>query len=69
MNTISKLIVVLAACLVSACTTPPKEHTAPCKRPANALSYAQDPRTDCGSMQAVNNAEQAMAEILTTGTE
>jgi starvation-inducible outer membrane lipoprotein len=55
----------IVAILLSGCATAPKEHTAPCKRPANALGYAdEDPRQDCGPMHAVNNADAAMATIL-----
>jgi len=31
-----------------------KEKTAPCKRPANLTSFAEDPRRDCGPMALVN---------------
>eukprot|EP01036_Dinobryon_divergens_P050983 gene50983-68245_t len=54
----------MSSVLLNGCTTPPKEHTAPCKRPANALSFADDPRLDCGTTRTINNADQAMAAIL-----
>lgn len=44
------------AAAISGCGTP-KEKTAPCKRPANLLSYASDVPTaasGCGPMRPVN---------------
>ncbi|MCP2138669.1 hypothetical protein J2S28_005793 [Rhizobium sp. SLBN-94] len=40
-----------------------KEKTAPCKRPANLTSYAEDPRHDCGPMRTVNDPASAFAAI------
>jgi uncharacterized protein YceK len=40
-----------------------KEKTAPCKRPANLSSYADDPRMDCGPMHAVNDPSAAFAAV------
>lgn len=40
-----------------------KEKTAPCKRPANLTSFAEDPRKDCGPMRPVNDPAAAFAEI------
>ncbi len=65
MRTISYLALTITLGVLSACATPPKEHTAPCKRPANALGYIDDPRSDCGPMHSVNDPERAMATILT----
>ncbi|MCB4920705.1 hypothetical protein LAV78_19460 [Brucella intermedia] len=46
-----------------------KEKTAPCKRPANLTSFAEDPRTDCGPMALVNSdgatAQAAINAIAT----
>ena len=42
----------LAASLAG-CGTP-MEKTAPCKRPVNMMSYADNVRSDCGPMTAVN---------------
>ena len=71
MNIRQTVIVVsaMSSVLLTGCTTPPKEHTAPCKRPANALGFADDPRLDCGSMRSINNADQAMAAILVLGKQ
>ena len=40
-----------------------KEKTAPCKRPANLTSYAEDPRHDCGPMRGINDPASAFAAI------
>lgn len=63
------VIPVIATLFLSGCTTPPKEHTAPCKRTANALGYVDDMRMDCGSMRPINNVDQAMAAILVLGKQ
>lgn len=64
MNIIQYAAIAAALSALAGCATPPKEHTAPCKRPANALGFADDPRTDCGPMHAVNDADRAMTAIL-----
>jgi hypothetical protein len=46
------------ALLAGGCGTP-REKTAPCKRPANLVSYA-DPGSDCGPMTELN-ADRASA--------
>ncbi|MDT6942452.1 hypothetical protein RI570_20575 [Brucella pseudogrignonensis] len=48
----------ITAC-VAGCGTV-KEKTAPCKRPANLTSFAEDIRQDCGPMAFVNG-DQATA--------
>ncbi|NLS07111.1 hypothetical protein HGP14_27820 [Rhizobium sp. P32RR-XVIII] len=48
--------------LLSGCGTA-KEKTAPCKRPANLMSFAPDPREDCGAMYRVNNPAAAFAAL------
>jgi uncharacterized protein YceK len=40
-----------------------KEKSAPCKRPANLTSFAQDPRRECPVMHAVNNPAAAFAAL------
>jgi hypothetical protein len=55
---------------ISGCAGVPKEKTAPCKRPANAMAYAADPRTDCGPMHAVNgNPVAAFKAIEAIGND
>ncbi|MGV1760537.1 hypothetical protein ACQZ6F_27385 [Rhizobium sp. A22-96] len=39
------------------------EKTAPCKRPANLTSFAEDVRSQCGPAQPVNDPIQAFAAI------
>lgn len=46
--------VLLVSVALAGCATPPKERTAPCKRPANAMAYGPDIRVDCGPASAVN---------------
>jgi len=63
------LMLVLAA-LVSGCGTP-REKTAPCKRPANLMSYAGT-GDECGPMQSINPdkaAALAAIQALATGDE
>ncbi|RWI54702.1 MAG: hypothetical protein EOR16_23180 [Mesorhizobium sp.] len=49
-----KLIAICGVVVLAGCGTP-KEKSAPCKRPANLMSYAAtDVRLSCGPMQAVN---------------
>lgn len=57
--------VLILASILSGCGTV-KEKTAPCKRPANLTSFAQDPRRDCPTMRAVNHPTAAFAAIGTT---
>ena len=58
------LISVLVAAAMTGCAGAPKEKTAPCKRPANLTSYAEDPRQECGPMTSVNgNSSEALAAI------
>jgi len=45
---------IIASVLLAGCGTV-KEKTAPCKRPANLTSFAEDPRRDCGPMALVNS--------------
>lgn len=40
-----------------------KEKTAPCKRPAELSSFAEDPRQSCGPMHAVNDPAAAFTAI------
>ncbi|WP_226951473.1 hypothetical protein [Rhizobium terrae] len=40
-----------------------QEKTAPCKRPANLTSFAEDPRRECPGMRAVNDPTVAFAAI------
>ncbi|UCI22861.1 hypothetical protein FJ970_31265 (plasmid) [Mesorhizobium sp. B2-1-8] len=47
-------MIVLAITVVSGGCGTPKEKSAPCKRPANLTGYAEDTRTECGSMRLVN---------------
>jgi uncharacterized protein (DUF1499 family) len=46
-----------------------KEKTAPCKRPANLTSLAEDIRQDCGPMAFVNDPATAIAAINSIATE
>lgn len=47
-----------------------KEKTAPCKRPANLTSFAEDIRQDCGPMAFVNgDPATAIAAINSIATE
>jgi uncharacterized protein YceK len=62
MSAFCSLSFLLAAVLLSGCGTV-KEKTAPCKRPAELTSYAQDPRHECGPMRGVNNPVAAFAAI------
>lgn len=58
------LLSLLVAAGVTGCAGAPKEKTAPCKRPANLTSYAEDPRQECGPMTSVNgNPSEALAAI------
>ncbi|MBY3101279.1 hypothetical protein HFO69_26820 [Rhizobium laguerreae] len=54
-------IIVVSASLGGCGTV--KEKTAPCKRPADLSSYANDPRRDCGPMRAVNGPAAAFAVL------
>jgi hypothetical protein len=40
-----------------------KEKTAPCRRPAELTSYAQDPRQSCGPMRSINDGVFVFAAI------
>jgi len=40
-----------------------KEKTAPCKRPVELSSFAEDPRHSCGPMHAVNDPAAAFTAI------
>jgi uncharacterized protein YceK len=40
-----------------------KEKTAPCKRPAELSSFAENPRQSCGPMHSVNGPAAAFAAI------
>ncbi|WP_189523829.1 MULTISPECIES: hypothetical protein [unclassified Mesorhizobium] len=52
------MTIVAIILLTTGCGTP-KEKTAPCKRPANVTSYAEDPRVKCGPMRLVNPDRRA----------
>lgn len=52
----------LATLLLTGCGTV-KEKTAPCKRPAELTSYADDRRQSCGPMRSVNDPAAAFAAI------
>jgi len=54
--------VVFAVVSLSACGTA-KEKTAPCKRPAELSSFAEDPRHACAAMRRVNDPTAAFAVI------
>jgi hypothetical protein len=63
-------ITLILAILASGCGTP-REKTAPCKRPANLMSYA-GAGDGCGPMKSIN-ADRAAAlaaiQTLSTGNE
>lgn len=63
-------ITLVLAVLASGCGTP-REKTAPCKRPANLMSYA-GAGDDCGPLKSIN-ADRAAAlaaiQALSTGNE
>lgn len=54
--------------ILTACGTV-KEKTAPCKRPADLTSFAEDPRKDCGPMRPVNDPAAAFAAIGVAGQQ
>lgn len=54
----------IAVFSIGGCAGVPKEKTAPCKRPANAMAYAEDPRMDCGAMRSVNGNSVAAFEAI-----
>ncbi|WEZ85968.1 hypothetical protein P6U16_23705 (plasmid) [Rhizobium sp. 32-5/1] len=54
--------VLFATVLLTSCGTV-KEKTAPCKRPAELRSFAEDRRQDCGPMRSVNDPAAAFAAI------
>ncbi|MEZ5784609.1 MAG: hypothetical protein R3D70_24175 [Rhizobiaceae bacterium] len=55
-------ITLILAVLASGCGTP-REKTAPCKRPANLMSYA-GAEDDCGPMESINaDSAAALAAI------
>jgi hypothetical protein len=54
--------VVFAVVSLPACGTA-KEKTAPCKRPAELSSFAEDPRHACAAMRGVNDPTAAFAVI------
>ncbi len=66
MSTVRPLTVVVVVAITflpTGCGTP-KEKTAPCKRPANLTGYAEDTRTECGSMRLVSpDGTAALAAI------
>jgi hypothetical protein len=55
-------LVLLVATVVTGCGTE-KEKTAPCKRPAELTSFAEDPRHECGPMRPVSDPAAAFAAI------
>ena len=52
----------LVGLLLTSCGTV-KEKTAPCKRPANLSSFAEDPRKECGPMHPINDPAAAFVAI------
>lgn len=55
--------VLLMLCSLVGCGSV-KEKSAPCKRPTNLTSYAEDPRRECGPMALVNiDYARALAAI------
>ncbi|PSH56567.1 hypothetical protein FY050_04760 [Phyllobacterium endophyticum] len=52
----------VTAALLTGCGTV-QEKTAPCKRPAEVTSYADDRRLSCGPMRSVNDPAIAFAAI------
>ncbi|PJR91236.1 hypothetical protein CN878_02005 [Ochrobactrum sp. 695/2009] len=59
---------IIASVLLAGCGTV-KEKTAPCKRPANLTSFAENTRKDCGPMALVNSdgtAAQAAINAMAT---
>lgn len=61
-------VVVIVAAALAGCGTP-KEKTAPCKRPANLLSYASEPvarapASGCGPMLPVNTVPNSADEAI-----
>ena len=60
-----KMVTLVAVVVgISGCGTAVKEKSAPCKRPANLTSYAEDIRRECGPMTSVNgDPVAAMAAI------
>ncbi|PZM15715.1 hypothetical protein [Rhizobium tubonense] len=62
LQTLVRLAIAVIVAGLSACGTV-KEKTAPCKRPAELSSYAEDPRQSCGPMHAVNDPAAAFAAI------
>ncbi|RCW80136.1 hypothetical protein [Phyllobacterium bourgognense] len=64
-NSLSRLFplgLLVTAALLTGCGTV-KEKTAPCKRPAELTSYAEDRRQNCGPMRSVNDPAIAFAAI------
>nr|WP_313372721.1 hypothetical protein [Brucella intermedia] len=60
---------IIASFILAGCGTV-KEKTAPCKRPANLTSFAEDPRRDCGPMALVNSDDTtAQAAINAIATQ
>lgn len=54
--------ILLVAAIMAGCGTV-KVKTAPCKRPANLTSFADDPRQECGPMRRVNDPAAAFAAV------
>ena len=55
------LLVALASLSAAGCAHMPKEKSAPCKRPANALAYVP---AECGPMKTVNNDAAAVLAAI-----
>jgi hypothetical protein len=67
---ISNALMFALAVLASGCGTP-REKTAPCKRPANLISYAETGE-ECGPIRSINSdRDAALAAIqdLAAGAE
>ena len=61
-------VILLIAALMAGCGTV-KEKTAPCKRPANLASFADNPPQACGAMHRVNDPVAAFATIGVMGQD
>jgi len=63
-SSLKVLALFIVAFGITGCGTAVKEKTAPCKRPANLTSFAENIRRECGPMTSVNgDPVAAMAAI------
>ncbi|WP_132537612.1 hypothetical protein [Rhizobium sp. PP-F2F-G48] len=62
MTKLLPVALLLATSMLTGCGTV-KEKTAPCKRPAELTSYADDRRQACGPMRSVNDPAAAFAAV------